>query len=111
MEQKNLNDDKGLVNHNWGIKDEINAGYKATQRRKFSNNPEFTFIWKNGIRVFFERDYGVWCVSVYRNWNSPSDFGEQLLDRRGCNLDKNYNTIKWSNKVVDRAVELIESVI
>ena len=90
------------------IKQEIISGYNTT---KITKIPAFSFILDNGIRVFVEKDYGMWQVSVYRNWNSPKDSGDQLLDSRAFNLTPDYKTIKWSDKVIDNAVELIEKAI
>lgn len=90
------------------IKQEIISGYNTT---KITKIPAFSFILDKGIRVFVEKDYGMWQVSVYRNWNSPKDSGDELLDRRAFNLDENYKTIKWSDKVINKAVELIEKAI
>ena len=114
MEKKNLNGVKGLANHNWSVKDEIIAGYNSTKGIKFANNPEFIFIWKNEkgkYHIFFEKDYGMWQVTVCRNWESRHNPGEVLLDRRACNLTPDYKTMRWSNKVVDMAAELIETAI
>ena len=93
---------------NWGIKNEIVAGYNAI---KGTNLYCFTFNLDGGIKVWIEKDYGMWQVSVNRNWESRNNPGEIRLDRRAFNLDENHKTMKWSNRVVDRAVELIESVI
>lgn len=90
------------------IKDEIISGYNTT---KITKVPFFTFILDNGIRVFIEKDYGMWQVSVNRNWESRKNTGETLLDRRAFNLDENHKTMRWSNKVIDRAAELIEKAI
>ena len=111
MEQKTFNGVNGLANHNWSIKDEIIAGYDKIKNIKFAGHPMYWFDLENGIRVWIEKDYGMWQVSVTRNWNSFKDPGEELLDRRAFNLDENHNTMRWSNKVIDRAVELIEKAI
>ena len=120
MEKKQSNDQicggvaastqSGSIN-NWGIKDEIIAGYNSIKGCKFAGSPMFVFNWKDGIKVFIEKDYGMWCVSVYRDWESRLNPGEVLLDRRAFNLTDDYKTMKWSGKVIDKAVELIESVI
>ena len=97
--------------NNWGIKDEVIAGYNAIKGAKFAGSPMFTFNLKGGIKVFIEKDYGMWQVSVNRNWESRNNPGEILLDRRAFNLDENHNVMRWSKKVVDKAVELIEGAI
>lgn len=97
--------------NNWSIKDEIIAGYNAIKGKRFAGNPEFCFDLPDGIRVWIEKDYGMWQMSITRNWESRTNPGETLLDRRAFNLDENYKTMRWSNKVVDRAVELIEKAI
>lgn len=107
MEQKTFNDQNSVAT-SADIKQEIISGYNTT---KITKVPAFSFILDNGIRVFVEKDYGMWQVSVYRNWNSPKDSGDQLLDRRAFNLTPDYKTIKWSDKVINKAVELIEKAI
>lgn len=111
MTTSNMNGVNGLASHNWGIKDEIIAGYDKIKNIKFAGHPMFWFNLENGIRVWIEKDHGMWQVSVSRNWNSFKDPGETLLDRRAFNLDENYKTLRWSDKVINKAVELIEKTI
>lgn len=97
-----------MKKQNHSIKSKMIDGYKTAKNDRF---PFFSFLLDDEIRVFVEKDYGMWQVSVCRNWESPRNPGELLLDRRAFNVDENFKTIRWSDKVVDRAVELIETVI
>lgn len=107
MYNKNENGVNGLAT----LKSEIVAGYNTT---KITKIPEFCFIWENEngkYHIWIEQDYGMWCVSIYKNWRGIGDYDEELLDRRACNLTPDHKTMRWSNKVVDRAVELIAKTI
>ena len=102
------NGDNGLAT----LKSEIVAGYNTT---KITKLPGFHFVYggDNGdvFHIFFELDYGMWCISIFKNWRSRTDYDACLLDSRACNLTPDYKTMRWSNKVVDRAVELISKTI
>lgn len=93
------------------IEQEISSGYNKIKKIKFAGHPMYWFDLENGIRVWIEKEDSMWQVSVTRNWNSFKDPGEDLLDRRAFNLDENHKTMRWSNKVIDRAVELIVEAI
>ena len=116
MEQKNLNGQNSVATSaliqeeikRTLIEQEMSSCYKTT---KITKIPCFSFILDGGIRVFVEKDYGMWQVTVCRNWESPRNPGELLLDRRAFNLDEHYKTLKWSSKVIEKAAELIVEAI
>ena len=114
MEQKDLNGQNSVATSaliqeeikRSLIEQEISSGYNKIKKIKFAGHPM-----ENGIRVWIEKEDSMWQVSVTRNWNSFKDPGDELLDRRAFNLDENHKTMRWSNKVIDRAVELIVEAI
>ena len=108
MNEKIYNGDNGLATL---LRSEIVAGYKTL---KITKMDEFTFSFQYNnevYRVFINKDYGMWCCTLCKNWESRHNPGTCFLDRRAFNLTPDYKAIRWSNEVIGKCVELIEKAI